>query len=121
VRTRIKRQGGERTGRREEENRGGAEKGEEEKTRETGQKGKERKTGKPVEREANKQKQKKNKEYREEGEDRDDLGRVAASPRGCDRMTTPLRTLGIGLVIFLSMLCVVVFLFAMNDTLFKKL
>ena len=59
MRTRIKRQGGERTGRREEENRGGAEKGEEEKTRETGQKGKERKTGKPVEREANKQKQKK--------------------------------------------------------------
>jgi hypothetical protein len=50
-------------------------------------------------------------------------GRVchdAALMRGCNRMATPLGTLGLGLVIFLLMLCFVVFLFAMNKTLFKS-
>ena len=43
------------------------------------------------------------------------------SSRGCDRMATPLGTLGLSLVIvfFIIMLCVVVF-FTMNDTLFKS-
>jgi len=49
--------------------------------------------------------------------------RAAAPPRGCDRMATPLGTLGLGLVICLFMLCIIGFYFLffyMNDTLFKS-